>query len=126
MIDERENFPKKDFNHTLLRETIYCTNNDLSEEMLLLLISEIDNHESFSLLISYLKKNIKVRLPILITELNFDLVADPKSFDSYVEHRDKIEKLLEEKDGVEDWPKREQVRELLKAIQNNNIAILQK
>ena len=89
--------------------------------MLKLLIDDIDNPRSFALLVRYLKKDIQTRLPALIRALNFDFGSSLKSFDAYNDYRSKIEQLLEEKDGVVDEPKREQVRLLLKIVKNTKV-----
>ena len=98
------------------------TNDDLPEEILSPLLEDIDNPRSFALLVRYLKKNIKTRLPDLIRAVNFNFGTSPKSFDAYNDYKEKIEQLLEEKDGVIDEPKREQVRLLLKVIKNTRVS----
>lgn len=123
MRNEEPPKPQKETpNYSLIE---YVLNNepsrDLTEEQLGPLIDDIDNPRSYALLVRYLKENIKVRLPELMTRLNFDFVASPKSFDTYIESREKIKELLKEEDGVIDEPKREQVRLLLKVIKDTNV-----
>ena len=97
------------------------TNDDLSEEILSPLLEDMDNPRSFALLVRYLKKNIKTRLPDLIRSLNFDFGTNPKSFNACNNLKEKIEQLLVEKDGVIDESKREQARLLLKVIKNTRV-----
>lgn len=120
MINKKESLPKRESPFYSIIE--YMLDNepskDLPEEILKPLIDDIDNPRSYALLVRYLKKNIPVRLPEVIIRLNFNFVASPESFDTYIEYREKIEELLKEEDGIIDNPKREQARWLLKVIKD--------
>lgn len=112
---------RKTPNYSLIEYTLNETKDNLPEETLEPLIEDIDNPRSFDLLVRYLKRDIKTRLPEIIRKINFDFGTSPKSLDVYNDYREKIEQLLEEKDGVIDEAKREQVRLLLKVIKNMKV-----
>ena len=119
---KREELPKqRNPNYEVVEHILSETNDNLPEEILNPLIEDMDNPRSLTLLVRYIKKNIQVRLPELIRAVNFDFGTNPKSFDAYNNYKEKIEQLLEEKDGVIDDSKREQVRLLLKVIKNTRV-----
>ncbi|GEM_PF-6011271 len=108
-------------NFTLIENFLNAADDDLPEELFKPLAEDIDNPRSFILLIRYLKRNVHARLPEAMRALNFDFCTSPKSFDVYNDYRQRVEQLLEEKDGVIDEAKREQARLLLKVIKNTKV-----
>ena len=112
---------QKSPNYPAIEHALNATRDDLPEETLKPLIDDIDNPRSFALLVRYLKKNMQTRLPNLMRTLNFDFGSSSKSFEVYNGYKQKIEQLLEEKDGVVDELKREQARLLLKVVKNTKV-----
>ncbi len=102
----------------ILEHWVYQNNEDLPEEMLAFLVEDIDNPISFNLLVTYIKKKIKTRLPDVMRRLNFSYCVAPESYDAYIDFKQKIENLLAEKDGIIDTNKRETARLLFKAIKS--------
>jgi len=94
---------------------------DLPKEQLDPLIKDIDDPKSYKLLVRYLKRDMELRLPLVINILNFKFSTDPKTWEECTNLKDQIAELLEEKDGIIDASKREQAQDLLKQIRDAKV-----
>ena len=116
--------PERSFNNKLVESMLnYTPDKDLPFHVFKTLVDDIENQQSFSLLLIYIKKNISLKLPELLRIINFDFSTNPKSFDAYTKLKEKIEELLkeQEKNNVVDEDKKEQIKGLLKVVKDTKI-----
>lgn len=120
-MEEKPPSQKKIIDYDFIRGVLDYTDEtgeNVPERILTSLMDNIDDPQAYNLLTRYLQKNLEVRLPDVLRMINFDFSTNPKSFDAYDSYREAIAQILEEKDGVIDSNKREQARQLLKAMKD--------
>ncbi|MDP2668828.1 MAG: hypothetical protein Q8P07_03290 [bacterium] len=95
-------------------EILIESGNNLDDKQLKNLLDK-DDTKSWQLVIEYIKKKPNERLSQALLAINFDYMK-PENYERYIQNKEMVEKLLEEKDGVIDENKREMARLLLKSI----------
>jgi len=88
---------------------------DILDEQLLLRLLKSNQDSDGDLLLRYLKRDVRSRFEQVVLLWRPEMLSS-ENYDTYVEIRNKIRDLLEEKDGIIDTDKREQAKLLLKTL----------
>ena len=87
----------------------------VNDEQFLLRLLKSNQDSDGDLLLRYLKRDVRSRFEQVVLLWRPEMLSS-ENYDTYVEIRNKIRDLLEEKDGIIDTDKREQAKLLLKTL----------